>query len=154
MCCCLTLFLPGPLTNLPSGAYLPPPPRNSAVKRKKGDVREKGGNKVFGKQRVLQQPQVLWKQFRNNLLPAQLLSAQPAAHPVWPPGCSLPESQPPPTFQISDGRELVRGFRGLPQPLTSKSFLSPLTSWEGGWAEDFVTLRLKTPIVGCANTEI
>lgn len=107
---CLTLFLPGPLTNLPSGAYLPPPPRNSAVKRKKGDVREKGGNKVFGKQRVLQQPQVLWKQFRNNLLPAQLLSAQPAAHPVWPPGCSLPKSQPPPTFQISDGRELVKVF--------------------------------------------
>ena len=76
-------YLPSqPLRNLPShsepdclpslGVPWPPPPRNSAVKRKKGDVRERGGNKVFGKQRVLQQPQVLWKQFRNNLLPAQL----------------------------------------------------------------------------------
>lgn len=82
------------LSSIPEGPW-PPPPKNSAVKRKKGDVREKGGNKVFGKQRVLQ-PQVLWKQFRNNLLPAQLLSAPPAAHPVWPAGFSLPESQPPP----------------------------------------------------------
>lgn len=81
---------------LPSlGVSWPPPSRNSAVKRKKGDVREKGGNKVFGKQRVLQQPQVLWKQFRNNLLPAQLLSAPPATNPVWPPGYALPKSQPP-----------------------------------------------------------
>lgn len=99
------LPFPQPLRNLPSHSEpdcppslsvpWPPPPRNSAVKRKKGDVREKGGNKVFGKQRVLQQPQVLWKQFRNNLLPAQLLSAPPAAHPVWPPGYALPKSQPP-----------------------------------------------------------
>lgn len=87
----------GRLTVFHSWRPLATPSQEQCCKKKKrGDVREKGGNKVFGKQRVLQ-PQVLWKQFRNNLLPAQLLSAPPAVYPVWPPGCSLPKSQPPPS---------------------------------------------------------